>query len=244
MTSPAAVSRVVPVSGRESAEDRIRSVYVWQVPVRLTHWAIVLAILAASFSGFFIANPPLTLPGSSTGHVTMSVVKLIHSWAAIVFIAALLARVWWGFTGNRYARWSSFLPTSKRRWANLFGTLRFYLFLRPKPPATVGHNGLASLTYLVVFGLYGLMIGTGLALRAASASATSYLQWFRFFEPLFGGLATARFLHHIGMWLLLGFFAHHVWSAFLVSNVEKNSTLESIFSGYKTVPREHIDQAE
>jgi Ni/Fe-hydrogenase 1 B-type cytochrome subunit len=39
------------------------------------------------------------------------------------------------------------------------------------------------------------------------------------------------------MWLLLGFAVHHVYSAVLMSTVEANATMESIFSGYKFVRR-------
>jgi Ni/Fe-hydrogenase 1 B-type cytochrome subunit len=45
----------------------------------------------------------------------------------------------------------------------------------------------------------------------------------------------ARFIHHITMWLILGFAAHHIWSAFLIGIVEKSSLLDSIFSGYKVL---------
>jgi len=38
------------------------------------------------------------------------------------------------------------------------------------------------------------------------------------------------------MWLLIGFFVHHLYSAWLMSEIERNGTLESIFSGYKFVP--------
>ena len=39
------------------------------------------------------------------------------------------------------------------------------------------------------------------------------------------------------MWLLLGFTVHHVYSAILVASIEKNGTIDSIFAGYKWVPR-------
>jgi Ni/Fe-hydrogenase 1 B-type cytochrome subunit len=50
----------------------------------------------------------------------------------------------------------------------------------------------------------------------------------------------ARWLHHGFMWMLIGFAAHHVYSAVLMSQVEANATVESIFSGYKFVPREDL----
>jgi len=61
-----------------------------------------------------------------------------------------------------------------------------------------------------------------------------------FLLPLFGGAAGARWLHHVVMWLLIGFSVHHVFSALLVSRVEKNGTIESIFSGYKFLRREQV----
>jgi hypothetical protein len=40
--------------------------------------------------------------------------------------------------------------------------------------------------------------------------------------------------------MLIGFAAHDVYSAVLMSQVEANATVESIFSGYKFVPREDL----
>jgi Ni/Fe-hydrogenase 1 B-type cytochrome subunit len=42
------------------------------------------------------------------------------------------------------------------------------------------------------------------------------------------------------MWLLLGFMVHHVYSGVLMSTIEGNGTMESIFSGYKFVRREDL----
>jgi Ni/Fe-hydrogenase 1 B-type cytochrome subunit len=66
------------------------------------------------------------------------------------------------------------------------------------------------------------------------------MRLFTFLIPLFGGLQSARAIHHIGMWLLLGFAVHHVYSAILMSQVEANATVESIVSGYKFVPRQDV----
>jgi Ni/Fe-hydrogenase 1 B-type cytochrome subunit len=49
-----------------------------------------------------------------------------------------------------------------------------------------------------------------------------------------------RLVHHLIMWLLLGFAVHHVYSAWLMDVKEKNGTLSSIFSGYKFVEPEDL----
>ena len=84
------------------------------------------------------------------------------------------------------------------------------------------------------------MIATGFTLYSPSAPTWSPMHAFGFLIPVFGGLQTARWIHHAGMWLLLGFMVHHVYSAVLMSQVEANATMESMFSGYKFVPEEDV----
>jgi Ni/Fe-hydrogenase 1 B-type cytochrome subunit len=159
----------------------------------------------------------------------------------MVFLIAVLGRILWMFAGNPYARWHQFVPMTRKRWAGIFRTASFYAFLRRESPAFVGHNPLAGAVYSVVYLLCLMMIGTGLAMIAVSAHVDSFFRVFDFLIPLFGGLQMARFLHHVGMWLIIGFAAHHVWSAFLVGTVERSALIDSIFSGYKVL---HPDIAE
>jgi Ni,Fe-hydrogenase I cytochrome b subunit len=77
-------------------------------------------------------------------------------------------------------------------------------------------------------------------MRGASAGASSPIHWFGTWAPLFGGLAMARWIHHIVMWLLLGFTVHHVYSAVLLAILERQGTMDSIISGHKWVPRRDI----
>ena len=113
-------------------------------------------------------------------------------------------------------------------------------FFATSRAAYVGHNPVAGSAYLLVFGLYFLAIGTGLVMWAPSAEVGSPLRWFAPLAPLFGGFQIARWIHHVVMWLLLGFTLHHVYSAILVAAIEKNGTMDSIFAGYKWVPRHEL----
>jgi Ni/Fe-hydrogenase 1 B-type cytochrome subunit len=228
-----------PVAG-SPLSDIVR-VYVWEVPVRITHWLIVLSIAVLSVTGFYIGNPFITVSGPAGQHFVMGWMKVIHAWAAWVFIGAALTRLIWMFTGNKYARWDKFIPVHRSRRHGLWPTIKFYLFALRKPPGFVGHNPVAGATYVLVFGLYFVAIATGLVLRGASADVESPLRWFATWAPLLGGLQIARWIHHVVMWLLLGFAVHHVYSAVLMSTIEANATMESIFSGYKFVPREDLE---
>lgn len=223
-----------------SQESRIVKVYVWEAPVRIAHWLIALSIVVLSTTGFYIGHPLMTVPGEARQWFVMGWMKVIHGYAAYVFIGAVMTRIIWMFTGNKYAHWDKFILVHKQRWRGLWPTLRFYLFMLRKPPAFVGHNPLAGVSYLAVFGLYFVAIGTGLAMRGAEADVDSPLRWVASLAPLVGGLQIARWIHHAVMWLLLCFVVHHVYSSVLVSTVEANATVESIFSGYKFVPEEDL----
>jgi Ni/Fe-hydrogenase 1 B-type cytochrome subunit len=45
-------------------------------------------------------------------------------------------------------------------------------------------------------------------------------------------------VHHMIMWLLLGFMVHHVYSVILVDSEERSGLLSSIVTGDKTIPEE------
>lgn len=219
-------------------------VYVWQIPVRVTHWLIALSIVVLSVTGLYIGRPFMTVSGEARQSFVMGWVRTIHLWFAFVFIGAVLVRLIWMFTGNTYARWDKFLPARASRRRGLLPTIKFYLFARPAPPSFVGHNPVAGATYVLVFGLYLLAILTGLTMYAPYADVGSPLRAFAWFAPWLGGYQLARWIHHVVMWLLLGFAVHHVYSGWLVSIVEKNGTMESMFSGYKFVARADLEPSQ
>ncbi len=240
----------LPRSEREAgatgaaAVGRGRSVriYVWDLVVRSTHWLIAGSLVVLSVTGIYIGDPFLLAPGPATQHFIMGTMKAVHFYGAIVFTLAVLARIAWALLERGDASWRAFVPVAAARRRKLGGTLAFYLFLRDRPPAVRGHNPLAGLSYLAVFGLYLVMIATGLALYAIGADGV--VAGFSNLLPLFGGAQGARWIHHVVMWLLIGFSVHHVFSALLMSVTEKNGTVDSIFSGFKWVDPEELDESE
>ena len=162
----------------DETSTEIVPVYVWEVPVRLTHWLIALSLFVLSATGLYIGRPFMTVPGEAGQWFVMGWMRIIHFYAAIVFSCAVIARVIWMFTGNKYARWDKFLAVHGVRRHGVLPTVLFYSFLRDKPAAYVGHNPVAGSAYLLVFGLYFLAIGTGLVMWAPSAEVGSPLRWF------------------------------------------------------------------
>ena len=80
------------------ARSDIVRVYVWEAPVRITHWLIALAIALLSVTGFYIGYPFITVSGPAGQHFVMGWMKVIHAWSAYVFIGAVVARIAWMFS--------------------------------------------------------------------------------------------------------------------------------------------------
>jgi Ni/Fe-hydrogenase 1 B-type cytochrome subunit len=207
----------------------LEPVYVWDLVVRVTHWAIALSIFVLAATGFYLGHPFFG------GKFVMGWTKVIHFYFAIAFTLAVMSRLAWMFVGPRRSSWRNFVPVAKRRRRDLFQTIKFYMLLRPTPPPTIGHNPLAGMSYLAVFVMYLTMIATGLALY--SVSSYTYMRGFGFLVPVFHGVQWARWIHHVMMWCLLAFFVAHMFFSLLTSRSEKNGTIDSIFSGYKFLPK-------
>ncbi len=219
----------------------LERVYVWEVPVRVTHWLIFFTILILSATGYYIGNPFISVPGEARDHFVMGTVRVIHFYAAIVFTLAVLVRIYWFILGNKYARWSEFIPASGRRLRSLVRTFLYYSFLRRDPDDYPGHNALAGASYAIIFLVYLVVIATGLSLYTVYAPERSPMQFFGFLIPLFGGLQVARLIHHLCMWVVLIFAVVHLYFVLLSSIVEHVGTFDSIFSGFKFMPTKKAD---
>lgn len=218
-------------------DERRVPVYVWQVPVRLTHWVTVAAIVVLSVTGVYIADPFL-LPASGA---IMTTARTVHMLAALALLLSGLLRTIWLLRGNRFARWSALIPTNRVQATELFRQAGYYAFVRKDIPKVLGHNQLAASAYLALIALLVVETGTGLVLYGALGAepAASLLAWVR--ELI--GLQTLRLIHHLAMWAILAIAVFHVYSCILVDHIEKNGLMSSIVSGYKYPTREEVLEA-
>lgn len=230
---PAAVGPAQRLHEVDRPDERVR-LYVWQIPVRFTHWLTAGCIVVLSLTGGYIADPFLIPPGGDV----MSAVRIIHIVTALTFLLSGLLRTYWLLFGNRFARWSAFIPTSRYQAMELFRQAGFYGFIRKEIPKVLGHNQLAATAYLALFALLLVETVTGFALDGligAEPGATLF-GWLR--ELL--GPQLLRLVHHISMWAILAIALFHVYSCVLVDHIEKNGLMSSIFSGYKFPTREEV----
>jgi Ni/Fe-hydrogenase 1 B-type cytochrome subunit len=213
--------------------------YVWEWPVRLTHWINAISIVVLSVTGYYIGDPFVSV--QSTSQYVMGWMRFIHYSFAYLFAISLISRFIWGFIGNQHARWwPGFMPwATKEGRKNISGTFTYYTFIRKALPYVVGHNALAAMAYSGIFVLFLLQTLSGFALYAQFAPEGTMYAFFGWLNPLLGN-QLLRQTHHIIMWLLIGFSIHHVYSAWLMDVKEKNGTLSSIFGGYKFIKPEDL----
>jgi len=214
-------------------------VYVWELPVRISHWFIFLPIVVLSFTGYYIHNPFIVAKSSTT--FLMATMRFIHEIAAFVFISAFLLRLYWFFMGNNWSNWRAFIPIHRRQWRGMGGMVAYYSFLRKDLAHHVGHNALAAMTYLLIFTFMLIEIVTGLTLYT-QVRGKWVLGWLFGWIPRVIDIQHIRLLHFCIMFAFFAFVIHHVYSAVLVSWEERNGLIESIFTGYKFVPKAELEE--
>lgn len=110
------------------------SVRVWDLPLRVFHWALVVLVVFSFVSGM--------LGGG--------LIKW-HGWSGLAILGLLVFRLVWGLVGSTYARFAVFLPTPARMLSYLSGTW-----------SGLGHNPLGALSVVALLGILIWQAGTGL----------------------------------------------------------------------------------
>ncbi len=212
--------------------------YIWEFPVRFSHWINAFSILFLSVTGYYISNP--FMHAISSNEYIMGWMRFIHFTTAYVFLMSMLIRIYWSFMGNKYACWKEFFPynTPKKR-RDFVKAIKFYCLISKEPPYCAGHAPLASFTYFFIFLFFIFEVVSGFAIYSVNHSGAIW--------TILGGwllnimyLPTIRLYHHLVMYAILIFVPIHVYATWYMDPHEKNGLVSSMFSGYKFVDEEHL----
>lgn len=215
----------------------VKSVYVYQAPVRIWHWINVLAVVLLCVTGYFIGSPPPTQPGEASAHFLMGYIRFVHFASAYVFAIGLAARIYWACVGNRHAREMFWVPLLTRAyWVEVWSMVQWYSFARAAPGRYVGHNPLARFAMFFMFFLTSVfMVLTGFAMYAEGQQRGSWAdRLFGWVIPLLGQSQDAHTWHHLGMWVLIVFIILHVYAAIREDIMGRSSVVSTMISGYRT----------
>ena len=106
---------------------------VWDLPVRVFHWSLVVLIPLAWWTG-------------EEGKFDW------HSWVGYSLLVLVVTRIIWGVVGSRHARFTDFLRGP--------GAIRGYL--KGEPAATPGHNPLGGWAVVALLSVLLLQAVSGL----------------------------------------------------------------------------------
>ena len=118
-----------------SAEQTPHPQRVWDWPIRVFHWLLVLAVIT-----LFV-----------TGKIGGNWLEW-HRRAGFLVIGLVLFRVMWGFVGGYHARFANFVRGPK-------GIMDY---VRGEAVESAGHNPLGALSVLLMLLLIALQAGTGM----------------------------------------------------------------------------------
>ena len=223
--------------------QRLRRVYVWELPVRFYHWLNALVMVALVATGFYIADPlALQSQHEATGKFTMGWIRYIHFAAAYLFFFNFLARIYWGFAGNKFANWKQFVPVSGKFFKEMWTVIKMdVLMMKDREHVSIGHNALAGFTYFLTFILFLIQCLTGFGLYAAM-SDWWFPQLFVWVPALFGGDILTRQIHHWAMWFFILFVVIHIYLVFYHDYIEGRGEISSMGGGWKFIEEEVFEK--
>jgi Ni/Fe-hydrogenase 1 B-type cytochrome subunit len=223
-----------------------KRVLVWELPVRLFHWLNALCITVLAITGFIIADPPAIMSSAEASEsYWFGTVRVIHFITAYIFLVNALLRIYWAFKGNYYSNWRAFLPLSKKARQNILHVIKIDVLLQNEEEEvykniSVGHNYMASFSYVFLFLLALVQIFTGFGLYAPM-SGWWLPKLFIWVPDFLGGDVMTRSIHHISTWLFIIFTLIHVYLVFYHDWLEGRGESSAMISGYKFVRKERIE---
>ncbi|HBT97728.1 MAG TPA: Ni/Fe-hydrogenase, b-type cytochrome subunit [Desulfobulbaceae bacterium] len=229
----------------KSRKRELREVYVWELPVRFFHWVNALCICVLCVTGFIIANPPTLMSQvEASFSYWFGIVRFIHFATAFVFMFNFIFRIYWAFVGNRYATWDNYIPLRARQWRNVWHVLMTdVLMIRNEEERSIGHNTVATLSYLVLLLAAVLQCITGFALYAQTSTLPLF-QWATWITPLLGDEMNVRIVHHLLTWFFILFTVIHVYIVFYHDYIARHGLISSMIGGWKNIPEDVAEEEE
>ncbi len=187
----------------------LQPVRVWDLPTRLFHWLLALAVIGA-------------VATAKIGGAAM----VWHFRFGYLVLGLLLWRLVWGLVGGRWSRFISFLYAPATLWRYLRG--------RPRggEQLDAGHSPLGALSVWAMFIVLGVQVGTGLVADDEIANLGPLNR----FVDMQTGLDATSWHRSWGETLILSLVALHVLAVLFYLVVRRRNLIRPMVGGDKPLP--------
>lgn len=186
---------------------------VWDLPLRLFHWLLVLSIIASYVTAQY------AFEGGPANWAQW------HFWLGYWTIGLLVFRVIWGFIGPRHARFTSFLATP----------MTLMRYLREGRPS-IGHNPAGGFMVILMLLLLAAQATTGLF-------ASDDVLWSGPYKPAVSGAWSSKLTtwHSMNFNFILAAVVLHLGAIVFYRVFKRQNLVVPMVTGYKSadlVPEE------
>jgi|SRR5579862_1456970 len=188
---------------------------VWDAPVRLTHWAMVLLLIVLVASAL--------IGGDAMDW---------HVRAGEAMLALVVFRIVWGFLGSRYARFSSFVrgPARVLTYARSI--------VRPPHQFHIGHNPLGG--WMVIILLLALLVQAGTGLFSNDDVLTEG-PLVRFITKDLSDAISS--IHRKNAWIVVALACLHIGAVLFYLLALRENLIRPMIAGAKDVPSAYVSAA-
>ena len=182
------------------------SVKVWDLPTRVFHWGLLLAV-CGSFYSVWVAED-----------------MVLHSRFGYAILALCLFRLVWGFIGGHWSRFASFAPSWRRT--------RDYLSSSESFVAQPGHSPLGAWSVYALLLFLLLQVASGLG----SDDDLGFTGPLAPLLPSHWVALLTQYHADVGKGVLMSLIALHVLAVLFYTVVKRQALIQAMWHGFRQWP--------
>lgn len=194
----------------------MKKLLVWDLPTRLFHWILVIAVSISIYTGL------------TGGFSEMD----IHMRSGYVILCLVLFRFCWGFIGHHYSQFRNFVKGPASCW-------QYFRKLKKNADSEEpGHNPLGALSiiamliFLLAQTITGLFANDDIMTEGPLTHLVSYEL-----------SRTLTAYHKFNFWIIAAIVMLHLAAVAFYVTIKKRSLIKPMFSGEKWVAESHDQPA-
>lgn len=186
---------------------------VWDIPTRVFHWLLVSSYVTL----YFTSRSEWLLD--------------YHTAAGYIALGLVVFRLFWGFAGNPYARFTQFI----KGWRDVGSYL--LQAARLKPPRFLGHNPAVGWVVIAMLSITAVLTITGIITYSGEENRGFWAGYFTFDTATY-----ARDIHEFLADFMVAVIVVHVGAALFHDFILRENIILSMITGVKEDPESWIDR--